>query len=240
VISEPLQTDVQPALQLEEIFEIHTEQVASLPVKDYQLISETESQKPKGSMVQQIFQWIHTITPWLWAIVILIVFLPKVGELFIAKAFEQPLADRSSTTHVIDSTIIDWQKTEKLLARALQDARQSSEAYASEKLDVWVDDLTERVDRSFLDWYFGYFNQKEIEYKGFFTGVTANMARWLNPNSQAPEERIAEVITEDFQTEFAKRVLRPQIAQLQLERITEQTVKYYLNELSLNINKIPT
>ena len=65
------------------------------------------------------------------------------------------------------------------------------------------------------------------------------MAGWLNPNSQAPEERIAEVITEDFQTEFAKRVLRPQIAQLQLERVSEQTVKHYLNELSLSINKIP-
>lgn len=65
------------------------------------------------------------------------------------------------------------------------------------------------------------------------------MARWLNPNSQEPAERIAEVITEDFQTEFAKRVLRPQIAQLQLDRITEQTIKHYLNELSLSINRIP-
>lgn len=232
------QLDVQPTPELQEPAETPVAQVP-LPIDDSQVVSEPGNPKLDRGILQQIFHKFRSIAPWLWAIVILVVLLPKVGELFIAKAFEKPLPDRPVTTLTTPNTTVDWQQTEKLLAKALRDAHQSAEVYASQKLDTWVADLTERVDNSFLDWYFGYFNQKEIEYKGFFTGVTANMARWLNPNSQAPEERIAEVITEDFQTEFAKRVLRPQIAQLQLERITEQTVKHYLNELSLSINKIP-
>ncbi len=239
-ISEPLQTDDQPVFDPSETVEAPINQPASLPVENHQAVPEPEPQKTSSSILQQILRRFRSIAPWLWAIVIVVVLLPKVGELFIAKAFEKPLPDRTPpTTLTTPSATIDWQQTEKLLARSLRDAHQSAEIYAAKKLHAWADGLTERIDTSFLDWYFGYFNQKEIEYKGFFTGVTANMARWLNPKSQAPEERIAEVITEDFQTEFAKRVLRPQIAQLQLERITEQTVKHYLNELSLSVNRIP-
>lgn len=234
-----LQTIAQSIVEPEKASEALIAQSGSLPIEECQVVSEPKPQTSANRILQQISQWFRSIAPWLWAIVIMVVLLPKVGELFIAQSFKQPLPDRIPTILTTPSTRLDWQQTEKLLARALRDAHQSAESYASKKLDVWVDDLTERVDTSFLDWYFGYFNQKAIEYKGFFTGVTANMARWLNPNSQDPEERIAEVITEDFQTEFAKRVLRPQIAQLQLERITEQTIKHYLNELSLSINRIP-
>ncbi len=69
--------------------------------------------------------------------------------------------------------------------------------------------------------------------------MSAIMAGWLNANSQVPEVRVGEIITEDFQTEFAKRVLRPQISQIRLERITTQTVQYYLNEINLNLSQIP-
>lgn len=237
---ECLETEAQPISKPLEIVEAPINRSLSLPVENHQATSEPEPQKTSGNIVQQAFQRIRSIAPWLWAIVIVIVILPKIGDLFIAKAFENPLPDRTPTTISNPSAKLDWQQTEKLLATALKAAHQNTENYAAKKLDAWVDNLTERVDTSFLDWYFGYFNQKEIEYKGFFTGITANMARWLNPNSQASEERIAEVITEDFQTEFAKRVLRPEISQLQLERITQQTVKHYLNELSLNVKSIPS
>ncbi|MBD2770862.1 hypothetical protein [Iningainema tapete] len=180
------------------------------------------------------------VVPWLWAAVIALVIIPLIGQLFIANAFKTPLpSNPNPPSKIVESKPLDWAQAEKFVATALQNAHKSAENYASQKLDAWVDNLIGRVDSSFLDWYFGYFNQKQIEYKGFFAGVTANMARWLNPNSQDPQERVAEVITENFQIEFSNRVLRPQIAQLQLERITNQTVKYYLEQLSLNINQIP-
>ncbi|MFN6481152.1 hypothetical protein [Nostoc sp. DedQUE07] len=45
-------------------------------------------------------------------------------------------------------------------------------------------------------------------------------------------------MTEDFQLEFAKRVLRPKIAQFELERITTDTVNLYISQLEKNISSI--
>jgi len=75
--------------------------------------------------------------------------------------------------------------------------------------------------------------------QNFFAGIKGAASYWFNPNDQTSEERIAEEITTEFQIEFAKRVLRPEIAQLQLQRITNQTVRLYLDEVSQNIKLIP-
>lgn len=199
-----------------------------------------EKSQTKRKPLPSILNYITSIVPWLWAIVIIVVIIPLIGEFFIAKSFQSPITSILNNPALVTETkVTDWKQLEKALYKGLKDARQSAETYASKELDIWVDDLTKQIDKSFLDWYFGYFNQKEIEYKAFFAGITANAAHWLNPNSQAPEARIAEIITEDFQTEFAKRVLRPQISQLRLERITTQTAKNYLNEISLNISQAP-
>lgn len=203
----------------------------------------SDAPKKRWQVIESFFAYLKLIVPWLWAVVIVVVIIPLIGELFIAKAFQAPV--KASKTNVELVTPInpstqstDWNQVKKTVRIGLQSARQNTEEYASKELEAWVDDLVQRVDSSFLDWYFGYFNQKQIEYRAFFAGMKANMARWLNPNSQKAEERIAEIITEDFQTEFAKRVLRPQISQLRLERITNQTIQHYLHEIDLNISQI--
>ncbi len=194
-------------------------------------------------LIETFFRYLKLIVPWLWAIVIIVVIIPLIGEFFITKAFQAPAKasqpDVALVTPGTSTQSTDWNQAKKTVREGLKASRNSTEDYASKELDVWVNDLVARVDNSFLDLYFGYFNQKQIEYKAFFGGMKANTARWLNPNSQTAEERVAEIITEDFQTEFAKRVLRPQISQLRLERITNQTVRYYLNEIDANISQIP-
>jgi len=50
---------------------------------------------------------------------------------------------------------------------------------------------------------------------------------------------MAERITEEIQEEFSKRVLRPQIAQLQMERIAEEVVSVFVVELQKNLAPIP-
>jgi len=207
----------------------------------------TERVGALGQFIQTLVKFMRRLAPWLWGAVVGLVIIPLIGQLFMAKAFQAPLGNSSVSPDAVapvtpavvtEVKTLDWDRAEKLTTEALQDARQSSKDYASHELDAWVDDLMERVDKSFLDWYFGYFNQKQIEYKSFFTGISAHTARWLNPNSQTPEEKVAETITEDFQTEFAKRVLRPQIAQLRLERIASETAISHLNQLSLNISQV--
>ncbi|MBD2039082.1 hypothetical protein [Microcoleus sp. FACHB-672] len=209
-----------------------------------QLPAETSKSGALGQFFQTAAKFMKRLGPWLWGAVVLVVIIPLIGQFFIAKAFQAPVSNPSNSVNpvppavVTEVKILDWERAEKLTAKALQDARQSSNDYASHELDAWVNDLMERVDKSFLDWYFGYFNQKQIEYKSFFAGISAHTSRWLNPNSPTPEEKVAEIITEDFQTEFAKRVLRPQIAQLRLERIASGTVTFHLNQLSLNLSQV--
>jgi hypothetical protein len=207
-----------------------------------QLTSETNN--TSFNSVRTGFKYLKLIVPWLWAVVIILVIIPLFGELFIAKAFETPATSANPETVLVTpvqstTETIDWNQVRKSVRKELQKARSSAEDYASTELDLWVDDLIKRVDSSFLDWYFGYFNQKKIEYQAFWTGITSNMGGWLNPNNQTSQEQIAEIITQDFQTEFAKRVLRPQISQIRLDRITTQTVQHYFQEVDLSFSQIP-
>lgn len=195
----------------------------------------------KTDRIQTWVQFIRAVAPFIWATVILIVIIPLVGQLFIANAF----SNKTGTTEtnppitVVKEHTVDWSKVNEAMKLTLDNAYKSAEDYASQELDVWVSELMSRVDSSFLDWYFGYFNQKQLEYKSLFVQLSAGAAHLLNPKSPTPAEKVAEVVTEEFQKEFAKRVLIPQTSQLRLERITQQTVKHYLDELRGNINSIP-
>ncbi|MEP0885884.1 hypothetical protein NDI49_30605 [Trichocoleus sp. ST-U3] len=195
----------------------------------------------KTNRLQAWVQLIRSVAPFIWAIVILVVIIPLVGQIFIANAF----SNKTDTTEtnppvaIVEERLVDWSKVNDAMKLTLDNAYKSAEDYASKELDVWVDELMNRVDGSFLDWYFGYFNQKQVEYKSLFVQISSGSAHLLNPNNPTSAEKVAEVITEDFQKEFAKRVLIPQTSQLRLERITQQTVKHYLDALRGNINNIP-
>ncbi|WP_226883596.1 hypothetical protein [Allocoleopsis franciscana] len=211
------------------------------PISQPQETNAKATYAEKTNRIQAWVQFIKAVAPFIWGIVILVVIIPLVGQLFIAKAFSTKsiIAETKHPIEVVEQRQVDWSKVNEAMKLTLDHAYNSAEDYASQELDVWVDELMGRVDSSFLDWYFGYFNQKQIEYKSLFVQLSSGASRLLNPNNPTPAEKVAEVITEDFQKEFAKRVLIPQTSQLRLERITQQTVKHYLDDLKGNINSIP-
>jgi hypothetical protein len=147
-------------------------------------------------------------------------------------------SDRVNDVVVIDRPIIDQSKIEQAIATAITDAHTKAESFASEQLDVWVDKLMTRVDGSFLDWYFDYFNQKKIEFSTPFVWLSSAAVHWIDTNNPPPSQVVAEKLTKEFQTEFAKRVLRPKIAQLELEGITRDTINLYVSELGNNISSV--
>ena len=126
---------------------------------------------------------------------------------------------------------VDWRAVDRRVAVAMQVARERAEKAADEKLDAWTASLMVRVDRDFLTWYFGYWPQQWLGLK----------AIWYWSASKVLEDRpsVAERITGDVQEQFAARVLRPQIAQLELERITREVLEVYVAELSREMQKIP-
>ena len=213
-------------------------------VRFEQPVNSTPSTSTYTEKTERFKTWVELIKnigPYIWLVVILVVIIPLIGQIFIAKAFapnDTQKVQKHDTEVVVK--MVDWTKVNESLKANLDQARNSAEKYAEKELDVWVDELMKRVDNSFLDWYFGYFNQKSIEYKSFFVQLSAGAAHLVNSNNPTPEQKVAEEITQDFQTEFANRVLRPEISQLRLERLTQETVNHYADDLKYTINNFPT
>lgn len=202
-----------------------------------------QQQQPDGTITRSEPAWsklvkaVRTITPIIWITVIFLVVIPLLGQFFISRAFSTTTYDKNAPVFV-NQPLVDWSKVDEEMTIALKNAHESARNYTSEQLSFWTDELMEQVDSSFLDWYFDYFGQKKREFKSFWVQLASGTFHLINPQNPTSEEKVAEVITEDFQREFAKRVLRPKIAQLRLERITQQTINQYLEDLRGKVDQV--
>jgi hypothetical protein len=131
---------------------------------------------------------------------------------------------------------IPWHEVDATIVGALKSSHTKAEDIAKARLGEWTGELQKRIDDEFLKWYFSYWQQQ-------WMGLKA-IGYWL-ADSKVVEEIVgeqpsmAERITEEIQEEFSKRVLRPQIAQLQMERIAEEVVSVFVVELQKNLTPIP-
>jgi hypothetical protein len=210
-------------------------------------MNQSQSQKPsyveKTGRIQAWSQLIKSVTPFIWLIVILIVVIPLIGKGFIANSLPdttKKLAPQPAAIVTIDKKLPNGNAIDQEIRAALKKSRLVAKELASEELDRWLVELFNRVDNSFLPWYFDYFNQKKMEFRSPFIWLSSAILHWRNANNPFPNQAVAEKLTEDFQREFAKRVLRPRIAQLELERITKNTTERYIDELTNNIYNIQT
>jgi len=187
--------------------------------------------KMKTSGILAWSRLIDSIGRLIWILVIVVI-VAALGRYFILrsqKAGKSPPPVDQTKPVVVKP--IPWDQIDRDMAIALENSRIRAEEYAYERLDAWIDDLMERVDNDFLDWYFDYWNQQILGLKGLYQSIV----HWVD--SEAPTA--AEKITEEIQGEFAKRVLRPQIAQLELEQLTQDVVDRYVNDLRENLSDIP-
>ncbi len=124
-----------------------------------------------------------------------------------------------------------YNKLDKAVEEALANARADARQYALSRLDKWEKGLKERVDNDFLDWYFSYWNTQIRGAKALYYGAI----HWV----ASDQPTAAEESTEEFQSQFASRVLQPQTSQLQLERIQAATLERYLHNLRSLVAEIP-
>jgi len=113
----------------------------------------------------------------------------------------------------------------------MKSAHKKAELYARQELQDFADKLKERIDKQFLDWYFSYWTQQILGIKGLYHEAFHYV------DEAHPDAR--EKITEEVQEEFARRVLRPAISQMELERIARKTVHVYLSNLQKELAQIP-
>jgi hypothetical protein len=184
-------------------------------------------------------QLIKTITPLIWILVICLVAVPLLGNFLIARSpLPQRVTAKDESIVIIDRVITQTTNLDREIVKAIQEARIHAQNKASEELDRWLYELITRVDTSFLPWYFDYFTQKKMEFSTPFIWGFSTITHWIDPRHSSGNEAIDKKLTETFQSEFAKRVLRPKIAQLKLERITRETTQLYLDDLKNHLSTI--
>lgn len=168
------------------------------------------------------------LTSLIW-IAIVVVVLAALGRFFLASG-GAPKSDEPKKVKAVQP-VVDWAAVDSSIASAMSDSRLSTEDYVTKRMNVWRAGLMEKVDNDFLEWYFGYWTQQVIGLKSLWQ---AGLHRWIEGQPSA-----AEKLTEEIQEEFAKRVLRPQIAELALENIARDTANHYAVELRKNIAQVP-
>jgi len=164
-------------------------------------------------------------------IAIIVIVLATLGRYWMAaRSPVETTVDRPTTEAVREP--IPWEAVDTAVGEAFATARDSAEAMAAERLDAWIGVLVQRVDDEFLDWYFDYWNQQ----------VLGLQSLWFASVHRVFEEQptAAERITEKIQAEFAIRVLKPQLAQLELENITRDVMDHYVATLQSGLRGIPT
>ena len=189
------------------------------------------SYSQKTERLRVIGQFIKTVTPMIWTIVILVVIIPLLGNFLISQSLTN-----TGTTAVFVSPPHDFSKVNQDVKNAIQQSHTTAETFASKELDKWEAEVIARVDNSFLDWYFDYFNQKKMEFTVPFNFVKSALLNRFDMN--AASRAVSEKLTEDFQREFANRVLVPKNAQLRFQLITQDTANLYISEVSKNVKVV--
>lgn len=188
------------------------------------------SHTEKTNRVLALSQFIKSISPIIWTIVISVILIGILGKISISSIEgKNVLLPNNTIEIVVPSPIPPYIDSD--VKQKIENARTRAEQYASQELDEWIEQLTERVDNDFLNWYFNYFTQLKLGAKGIYLNLSSIV-------TNTSEERKAEKFTEDFQKEFTFRVLKPEIAQLKLERFTRETINQYVSSLASQLGGI--
>ena len=190
---------------------------------------------------QRIVAWsnmLRSLQPFIWAAVILVVVVPLVGKALLFYSSTTPTPNPiKPLTEVTIPVIPHRANMDQALVEAIQTAHDSAQAFAQDELDEWEIQLEGRVDH-FLDWYFGYLNQKKMEFITPLVWVSSAAIHSVNPKQMKANEAVMARFTGAFQKQFAKQVLVPQTAQIRLENLTTETVNHYLLALRQNMDQV--
>jgi len=167
---------------------------------------------------------IETLDKLIWLVVLGII-AAIIGTLVVS---QHPKVSAILPTDIPIINPVRWDEVDQAIRSDLEAAHNKVEQFASKKLDVWTDELMVKVDNSFLPWYFGYWNQQALGVQSLFQTAY----RWFNGNAPTAEEKLNQVV----ETEFTNRVLQPQIAQLQIQKLTDESLNLYINTLQSELD----
>jgi hypothetical protein len=101
----------------------------------------------------------------LWLIIIIVV-LASIGRYLSLKGNEETVSRVAPEKPIVQS--LPWSEIDQAVVAAIKEARQTTELFAGQKIDQWIDDLIIRVDTDFLEWYFSYWTQQLLGLEGLW------------------------------------------------------------------------
>lgn len=169
-----------------------------------------------------------------------LVILAGVGRhLMISSAKTEDAAMQTRNAGPAETVVVEpgipWYEIDQEMAEAMRASYTEAEAYADRQLDVWISELANRIDDDFLDWYFSYWQQQWMGLKsiGYWVAESNIVEKWFGE-----QPGVTARITYEIQEEFAKRVLRPEIAHMRIGRIARGTVEVYMAALRKRIEAV--
>ena len=167
--------------------------------------------------------------------------LPVIGEIPSAYAAQIMVDSKdiaSSSLSINSST--DFKPVDRYLIAALRNAHDSTEEFARQELELWIDDLMKRVDDKFLNWYFNYFNQKAMEFGIPFVWIMfkadfLNLLKSKDETGLNANQIIQKRMINDFQNKFNELVLNPEESQQFLLKLTERSARNYESALGVKL-----
>lgn len=177
----------------------------------------------------------NLISKLVWTIIGIIV-LATIGKYLFFSAKQPSGPDTQTKIEAPIREPILWHEVDEAIASSLRSSHEQTEVFAKDKLADWTAELQVLIDEDFLNWYFSYWQQQWLGLKAIGYWVADHE---VVEKVVGEQPNMAERITEEIQNEFSKRVLRPQIAQLQIERIADETVKKYVSSIQNSLPAIP-
>lgn len=209
-------------------------------MSDTERHTDVPSERPRqsrGRIVQVLALLIEApraLSSLIWAIIALVI-LAHLGRLFLPT--QSPEKGRPTEVREVGIPSDVQMRLDGEVADALRAASAAAEAHGRAQLAEWVGRLMENVDPNFLNWFFGYWHQQYMGLQALFRGVV----HWVDTHTvESGQPTAEESLTLSFQSEFTARVLRPEIAKLELERMTREVVHKYVETLRAKLQVIPT
>jgi len=101
---------------------------------------------------------------------------------------------------------------------------------ADQALDDWAESLMVRVNAQFIPWYFGYISQTKLQLLyAYYWGLD----KVIEGSPSAGEQ-----INSKIQDAFSSKVLRPEVSELELNNIAQQTVDIFVKALHEDMRNI--
>lgn len=131
-----------------------------------------------------------------------------------------------------NSQSYDWNEIDQQLSKNLKAARLNTEELAKFELNAWKRDLMKKVDDEFLNWYYGYLNQKGMEFGVPFAWLAFKLDQPFDNLSREDEkglnasEIIQKRMVEDFNCKFQELVLNRKAEELLKEKIERIGITY--------------